>query len=582
MLPEKPITRDEMYLNRIATGSGTIPEKPITREEMYLEEISQSGGGGGGGSVTIDSVPTEGSENAVASGGAYDAIEDVRSELEDIKTALGFAKYGVTGIGQEASALTRLYDAVGMVAEVGTDGDNSNVRNDFDSAPPFMRRKCVGHWEVENGRGKFVVAAYQGDANYAEDGSIGDYVAVECPRCYYSFDKDAGTLVISTHKHEGYRAFDIFCREHNQDDTIEKFYAPAYFLGKKDGHAVSLPGLDDEQGQYKTLVDAAKTYDGTAVAYAMINPAAWFFYEWALFTVEFAVQNCQSIMQGCCNLRSADSDSCTFVDSTHILTSNYYAACVVGEYVAITTATSHVNVNYKATHRIVSVVRCDENGTANASGTHQLIEVEDLGKDYFTYDTSTTYYLAGRPYPTGYCNSVSTPSGSPVSNTDGYHPCKYRWVENPWGNHYQTAHDLFNVREGTGDDDYYLEWYYCLKPWEYVPSATSQPDKTALTGSEFVKLGVSTPHADYVNGYIKTNQYDSVYPDIWIPGATKGASGSTYFGDYASLVHSHLVRSCRFCGFWHNGAIAGLSLINATYAPSNHTASWSAALFFAQ
>ena len=35
---------------------------------------------------------------------------------------------------------------------------------------------------------------------------------------------------------------------------------------------------------------------------------------------------------------------------------------------------------------------------------------------------------------TGATDSVSTSSGSPVSNTDGKHACKYRGIENPWGN----------------------------------------------------------------------------------------------------------------------------------------------------
>lgn len=557
-----------------------LPEKPITRREMYLDYIARNGTVGGG--ITIDEEPTQGSYHATGSGGLYDALESLREDIAALRVEVDSKVYGVAGVGQEASALTRTHDAVGMVAQVGTDGDNSSVRNDFDNAGPWMRRKCVGRWVDGGDRARFVVSAYLGDPWYTEDGSIGDYVAVECPRCYYRFNHETGALDITATPMQGFRPFDIFCHNHNEAETMPVFYAPAYFLGVKDGHAVSLPGFDDEQGQYKTLVDAAKTYNGDASDFAMINPAAWFFYEWALFTAEFATQNCQSIMQGCSALRSANDESCTFVDSTHILTGNYQAGRIIGEYVAITTSNSHTNVNYKATHRIVSVVRCDENGTADASGTHQLIEVEDLGKGYFTYDTSTTYYLAGRPYPTGHCNSVSTPSGSPVSNSDGYHPCKYRWVENPLGNHYQTAHDLFNVREGTGDSDYYLDWYYCVKPWEYVPASTSMPDKTTLTGDGFVKLGVSTLHEYYVSGYIKSKQYDSEYPDIWIPGVTEGASNATYFADYAYLVASPLVRSCRFCGIWNFGAYDGMSLINAIYAPSSHNASWSAALFFAQ
>lgn len=48
-LPDKPITRQEMYLSNMA-GQGTpLPEAPITREEAYLEAIAKQGGGGGTG-----------------------------------------------------------------------------------------------------------------------------------------------------------------------------------------------------------------------------------------------------------------------------------------------------------------------------------------------------------------------------------------------------------------------------------------------------------------------------------------------------------------------------------------------------
>lgn len=49
-LPENPQTREEMYLNGIATGSTDgLPDAPVTREEMYLDYIARNGGGGGGG-----------------------------------------------------------------------------------------------------------------------------------------------------------------------------------------------------------------------------------------------------------------------------------------------------------------------------------------------------------------------------------------------------------------------------------------------------------------------------------------------------------------------------------------------------
>ena len=502
------------------------------------------------------------------------------SRITAIEDTEGLHKYGVSGIGQSASALTRLWDSVGMTAQVGTDGDNSAVVNSFDSVTPFNRRKCVGKWELVGGKAVFRVEAYYGDENYAEDGTMGDYVAVECPRAFYYFKN--GTLGISAHKWGAdWKPFDIFCHDHNPDDTMEVCYLPAYALAVKDGHAVSLPGLPNEQGSYYQLVTAARTYDGAAGAKAMIMPAAVNFYEWALFTVEFATQNCQNIMQGCAGLRHDGNDRVTFTDATHALTSNYYASRVAGEYIAITPSTVDINdSSKKPTHKITEIIRCDENGNASASGTHQLLTLEDLGTGYYEYDTTTEYRIAARPYYTGACNGVETPSGSPVSNSDSYHPMKYRWRENVFGNQFHTSMDLFNQRVGTGDDDYYLKWFYLLDPASYTPSASGKPDAADL--ATFHELGVQTEHEIYANGYVKSKKYDAEFPDIWIPDATTGGSASTYFCDYAYLVFSSAVRSARFGGLWNNGSADGFSYMNAFYAPASASAYYGGDLCFAQ
>ena len=505
-----------------------------------------------------------------------DRISALSSRISSIEESEGLHRYGVSGIGQSASALTRIWDSVGMTAQVGTNGDNSNVVNNFDDVTPFNRRKCVGHWDLRDGRPHFVVAAYLGDENYAEDGSMGDYVAVECPRAYFYLE--GNMLGVSAHHYTGWKPFDIFCRDHNEEDTFEYAYLPAYALALKDGHAVSLPGLDNEQGDYAKLFNAARTYNNDAVkSLAMIEPAAVNFYEWALFTVEFAQQVPTNVMKGCLSLRSDNADTCVFTDATHILTNNYFASRVVGEYICIYSGSAnHTNVAYQATHQIVSIVRCDENGTDSASGTHQLIEVTDLGKDYVTYDTTgaTTYNLAARPYRTGACNDVSTPSGSPVSNTNGYYPMKYRYRENIYGNQYTTFVDLFNKRVGTGDSDYKLEWYYLPDPTKIATPSNS----VSLPSDNYVKLDVETPHENYVNGYIKTRKYASDYPNIWIPGVNTGASASTYYAVNAYLVNSSTVRSVRFGGSWNIGSVS----LSARSAPSNSSANSGAHLCFAQ
>ena len=507
----------------------------------------------------------------------------ITEEINKIIEGLGAKRYGVAGIGQSASALTRIYDAVGMVAEVGTDGDNSAVRNDFDTAAPFMTRKCVGTWTLtEDGRSHFNVAAYLGDDNYTEDGSIGDYVAVEYPRSYYRFEN--GQLIISAFPFAGYKPFDVFCVDHNPENTIEHYYHPAYALAVKDGHAVSLPGLNNEQGTYYSLTTAARTYNNDDVkSNGNLMFAAYNFYEWALFTVEFANQNCQSIMQGNVNLRSNDSDTVTFFDEDRVLTNSYQAARVVGEYIAITpNGTAHTSVSYKATHKITSIIRCDADGTENPSGNYQLIGIEYVWGT-IQYDTTgeTTYALAARPYATGSANSVSTPSGSPVSNASGYYPCKYRHHENPFGNQYHSSADLFNQRMSDGGN-YYLDWYYLPDCPEYTPSSSSKPDATDLASNKFKKLDIGTPTTNYVDGYIVNKKYSEEYPDIWIPKKTTQGSQSTYFCDYAYLVNSYSVRLARFGGSWYYGPFAGFSSVSAHIAPSYGLATFGGDLCFSR
>lgn len=512
-------------------------------------------------------------------------LTTVSAKVSAIEEAEGLHKYGVSGIGQSASALTRIWDSVGMTAQVGTDGDNSNVVNNFDDVTPFNRRKCVGHWETRNGGAHFVVEAYYGEEGYAEDGSKGDYAAVECPRAYY-YLKD-GILGVSAHHYHGWRPFDIFCRNHDEEDTFEYAYLPAYALAvDADGHAVSLPGLDNAQGNYAQLLNMARTYKGGALGgFAVIQPAAVNFYEWALFTVEFAQQNSQTVMQGCTSLRHSNDDRVTFVDATHLLTSNYFAARVAGQYISVIAADIDINNSgYLATHKVTAVTRCDAAGNASASGTHQLLTVEDLGRNYYEYDITgaTEYRIAARPYRTGCCDGVSTPSGSPVSNNDTFHPMRYRWRENVYGNQFKTSVDLFNKRIGTGDDDYYLEHYYLHDPANYVPANTNKPDAADLQTAVFTKLDVETPHSKYINGYVKSKVYSTEYPDIWIPDETTGGSASTFFADYANLVNSFAVRSVRFGGYWYYGSYAGFSYFSGYNGPANGSARYGGDLCFIQ
>ena len=551
--------------------TNTYVVNPFSISEVKV--IALKGDKGDTGDVSLAQLQEEASIRASAD-------TAINARIDAIEETEGLRRYGVSGIGQSASALTRLWDSVGMTAQVGTDGDNSNVVNNFDDATPFNRRKCVGNWSLVDGRPVFHVHAYYGDEDYTEDGTNGDFVAVECPRAYYYFKN--GVLGISAHQWQGWRPFDIFCRDHDPQNTIPFAYLPAYALALKDGHAVSLPGLDNRQGTYKSLTDDCRTYNNAVGTKAHLQPMAVNFYEWALFTVEFATQNCQSIMYGCGSLRHNADDRATLRSDGKWLLSNYNAARVVGEYISLQDASVDINSHtYYASHKITSLTRCDADGNASSSGSYQLMETEDLGVGR-TYAVGTAYRIAARPYRTGACNSVSTPSGSPVNNTNGYFPMKYRWRENVYSNQYKTIADLFNKRVGTGDSDYSLEWYYLLDPSAYEPSAASKPDATDLATDAFVLLDVETAHANYVNGYIKSKKYSEEYPDLWIPFETSGGSASTYYCDYAYLVSSAVVRACRLGGFWSFCAADGFSSLYGSFAPSYASAYCGGDLFFPQ
>ena len=79
---------------------------------------------------------------------------------------------------------------------------------------------------------------------------------------------------------------------------------------------------------------------------------------------------------------------------------------------------------------------------------------------------------------TGATDSVATPSGSPESNTDGQHACKYRGIENLWGN-------IPTLCDGISFSDSSV--YICTEPNAYQKGKITEP--YALYGTTVSQYG---------------------------------------------------------------------------------------------
>mgnify|MGYP001017621945 CR=1 FL=1 len=505
-------------------------------------------------------------------------VKDALTEL----AAFHSPKYGVTGVGGITVDLTRLWDSVGKTAEVGT--DTQTAVNNFDGLAPFNRRKCVGDWSTVSGKPVFTVQSYFGDPDFAEDGTKGNYVAVEIdPLWYYQDDFSqsninsiAGVIGVSAYQIYGWKPHPICL---NADGTIRaKTYLPCYSLALKDGVAVSLPGYQNEWGSYYSLMDAAKTYNSAAI----LEPSIVRHYEWLLFTIEYANTNCQAIMASASGMPYVATDTIALEaadTNAVVVTAAIGDKFVIGQtiYLGMNHSTSAAIADLNV---ITNIQYCLDNGTLDAGGTYRLITFDGTAR---SVTTATT--ISSRPWKTGACNTVLTPSGCPSGATAPasatLYPMRYRYRENIWGNQYSTLFDLFAklIGSDTVEDPNKLDWYYCVDK-SYNPANINKPDVTDFATAAFIKLPQTTEH---VSGYIKSIAMDSDNPCVITPVVQTGASATQYYSDYAYIVNGTTsVRAVRLGGHPNNGALVGVLIFHASYAPSLASWSYGGGLFIPQ
>lgn len=442
--------------------------------------------------------------------------------------------YGVKFTGSSPTG-TRQDDAVGLTAAVGV--DSTTVTNDFDSIYPWSEmRRCNGSYDAN---GDFVATAYEGDVDYAVDGTNGN-VWVEIPQFWIKEEVDEANdteyMYITPYETEGFRLPEKFIKLNG--DRRAKAYIAAYESGKVNNVPVSISGIDPSVPQWSHnnfLTACANIGDGYCAMTMEDHELIKF-----LFCIEFATRNTQSIMPGATgHTTTAVSISQATTNANYVLvpaSTTYFAA---GYPIKL-----HTTANSPAgDYHIVSAVE-----TYSEDDTMKKITLEENAS--VTTTTSTKIYIC--PFKTGFCDDVAASSGAYSAN-DGKWPIKYRGIENPWGN-------IWTIMSGVLVNEYQLY---------YLKDASADPVNSSAASITSTMTAVSYTLPSTTN-YAKVMGYDSSAPTYRLT-KTVGASDSTYYCDY--FYQGAGVRCVLVGGYVGPGSAAGLFCFSVGSAPSG--ASWS-------
>lgn len=389
----------------------------------------------------------------------------------------------------------RLGDAVGLVANVGT--DSATAYNDFDYLMPWKSRRVNGHWDGKD----FIITAIEGEPNFAVDGSNGSVYAERHLFYYkYVFTDTYYEIWISDQHLDGYEIPERFI---NIDKSImQTYYYPCYRISKdSSGNPVSVSGKDImlslSYSGYKTLARKLGTnFHIETTKDRQINEL--------LFYVEFATRNSQDIMYGAATMRYNADDLATVAttNGNKFICSN----SVAGNYVVGQTI----------------VIGSTKNGSEVANNRRiTAIETHDASNKAIIFDGAAVNvavgnFISSRCWFSGGTDKVLTPSGSSVSNSSGKYQMRYRYVEDLWGNQWAIIADVL-IQDHQA--------YVCKDPTKFADSITS----------DYEKVGYVNAATD---GWTKELGWDKAHPYVRLPFVV-GGSNTTYFCDY----------------YWQNGGL---------------------------
>ena len=412
--------------------------------------------------------------------------------------------YGVSWNKGSSPTLTRTNNSIGMVANAGV--GSTPVRNDFDSAEIYK------------------------DITQVTD-ALGN-VFMRIPKFYIK--KTDGT---------GFKTWQI------SKTMFAGAYLPACFWDFTTGTELAYIDI----GKYNASLSGANKLESLPNKYPLINKTIVNFRTYAqangspyqqldihtvdvlqtLFIIEFATLNSQSVFAGYTGGEYVATDTATVAETAvnRVIVTNAVAATfVVGQAISVGTSLGGIQVFYGRT--ITSITVYDgSNKALNFDGAAVNIAVGNI------------VWSSG--WVSGFSDSITAKSGSPVSNSDSKHPAMYRGIENPFGSVWQFV-DGLNITD--------RQAWVCANAANYASNVFTSP---------YVQLGYVDGNT---NGYPIEMGWDAVNPYVALP-ITVGGNTTTYYSDY--YYQDVGQRIAIFGGTWNNGTIAGLFYWNLTSASSS-------------
>jgi hypothetical protein len=421
-----------------------------------------------------------------------------------LERGLGTGVYGVAWDKSSNPTLTRINDSVGMVANVGVDGEV--VQNDFDFAPIFGEMA-----EVEDNLGnvfiripKFYIKKTDGPDFKTWQVSKVRYAGFYLPWCFWDFEKGEELPYIDVGK---------YTASLSPDNKLQ-----------------SIPDVPPLVS--RNIVQFRDYAKANGKGYQQLDVHVIDIIRTLMF-IEFGTLNIQSIMQGYVNGRyGVETDLAEIAENTTnriIINSTSADNYRVGQIISIGTSRYGTNVCYG---RVITAI---ETYDANNKAIYFDGEPVDIAVGNFLMNSGTV---------NGFSRKIASSSGSIGDNTSGKYPCVWRGIENPFGNIWQFV-DGVNITDNQA--------WICKDADKYASNLFTDPYEP-----------LSYINCD-ANGYAKEFGFDHRNPFAEFTTSV-GGSASTYYSDY--YYQNTGQRVAQFGGAWHRGSYAGLSSWTLTYASS--------------